>query len=364
MRQDKIIVRILLIFSFANIALAAPAVVRRRHMDVAEAASRSGKRGGSDDEATNESGSETMPELEPESDASRSGSEPMPELVSDSDESRQLGSDPYFLAPESPFGSVHEVSPPTPPPPASFREGSKSSGYPAWWPFDEDSNHDSAHQDLVSDSPRYPAWWPFGEDSTKYPDVALASGSSHQDAAPELLDGSSHQDVAPESPDGPSHQDVTPESPDGPSHEDAASESPYGPPRQDVAPESPDGPSHQNAAPKLTDGSSHIDLATESSIGTAPSLGGSVAAQHDATSESPLFDPLHLDSASPESTLFNDPLKKKLKTYGYFGAAAGITAGVIAIIYEIQKATVGSHSHETYVSALFNFLPLLPASDP
>ena len=331
---------------------------------MAEAASRSGKRGGSDDEATNESGSETMPELEPDSDASRSGSEPMPELVSDSDESRQLGSDPYFSAPESPFGSAHEVSPPTPPPPASFREGSKSSGYSAWWPFDEDSNHDSAHEDSEPDSSRHPAWWPFGEDSTKYPDVALASGSSHQDAAPELPDGSSHQDVAPGSPDSPSRQNVALESPDGPSHQDVAPESPDGPPRQNVAPESPDGPSHQDAAPKLTDGSSHIDLATESSIGTAPSLGGSAAAQHDATSESPLFDPLHLDSASPESTLFNDPLKKKLKTYGYFGAAAGITAGVIAIIYEIQKATVGSHSHETYVSTLFNFFPLLPASDP
>ena len=39
MRQDKIFARILLIFSIANVAIAAPAVVRQRHLDVAKAAS-------------------------------------------------------------------------------------------------------------------------------------------------------------------------------------------------------------------------------------------------------------------------------------------------------------------------------------
>ena len=39
MRQDRIFARILLIFSVANVAIAAPAVVRQRHLDVAKAAS-------------------------------------------------------------------------------------------------------------------------------------------------------------------------------------------------------------------------------------------------------------------------------------------------------------------------------------
>jgi hypothetical protein len=39
MRQDKTFARIFLIFSVANVALAAPAVVRQRHLDVAKAAS-------------------------------------------------------------------------------------------------------------------------------------------------------------------------------------------------------------------------------------------------------------------------------------------------------------------------------------
>jgi hypothetical protein len=43
MHRDKIIARILFIFSVANLALAAPAVVRQRHLDVAKAASQ--KRG-------------------------------------------------------------------------------------------------------------------------------------------------------------------------------------------------------------------------------------------------------------------------------------------------------------------------------
>ena len=330
MRRDKTIVQILLIFSVANIALAAPAVARQRPMDVAKAASE--KRGNSEDEATDGSGSEPMPELESDSDA---GSEPMPELVSDSDESRHLAnseSEPYFSPPESPLNleSSHQVSPPTPPPPASFREGSEPSPYPAWWPFEEDSSkHDAAHQDFVPESSRYPSWWPFDKDSTTYPYVTPTSpsGSLHQDAAPELPDGSSHQDAAPGL---------------------------------------PDDSSHQNATPELQDGSSH----PESSIGTpgmpeewpTPSLGGSVAAQQDEKSESPIFNSLHSDLAPPESTFFNDAMKKKLKTYGKFGAAAGITAGVIAFIYEVQKDTVGNHSPGSYVSALF--LPLLPTSEP
>ena len=57
MRQDKILARILLIFSVANIALAAPTVVRQRHLDVARAASP--KRGPNSD---NEETGDILPE--------------------------------------------------------------------------------------------------------------------------------------------------------------------------------------------------------------------------------------------------------------------------------------------------------------
>jgi hypothetical protein len=89
-------------------------------MDVAEAAS--GKRENSDDEATNKSGSELMPEL-----------------VSDSDKSGQSmnsESSTYFSTLESPSVSSHQYSPP---PPAWFYEDPESSRHLPMWPFDSDS---------------------------------------------------------------------------------------------------------------------------------------------------------------------------------------------------------------------------------
>ena len=61
MRQDKIIARILLIFSVANIALAAPVVVRQRHLDVARAASQKRGRPIPDYEETDGSSSSMPP---------------------------------------------------------------------------------------------------------------------------------------------------------------------------------------------------------------------------------------------------------------------------------------------------------------
>ena len=119
MRRDKTIARILLIFSVANIALAAP-VVGQRHIDAADAVS--GKREGSDDGATD-----------------KSGSEPMPELVSDSDESGQSmksESSTYFSTLESSLGSPRPYSPP---PPAWFYVDPESSRNLPTWPFDSDS---------------------------------------------------------------------------------------------------------------------------------------------------------------------------------------------------------------------------------
>jgi hypothetical protein len=64
MRQDKIVARILLIFSVANIALAAPVVVRQRHLDVARAAPQ--KRGPiSDNEETGDSPPESSSPMPP-----------------------------------------------------------------------------------------------------------------------------------------------------------------------------------------------------------------------------------------------------------------------------------------------------------
>ena len=200
MHWDRTVARILLIFSVTNIALAAPAAVRPTHTGVAEAAS---EKRFSDDEATD-----------------GSASEPMPELVSDSDSSRYLsvstdsGSNRYFSASESlddsspsgslnddlsPSGSSHDDWPPASPA-ASFREGPGVyqifTFQGANWQYDSQSelDHDSAPES------------PDGSSHASHPDPARASPavSLNQDSA----------DSAPESPpSGLLHQDSVPGSP-------------------------------------------------------------------------------------------------------------------------------------------------------
>lgn len=70
------------IFSIANVTLAGPVVVQQRHLDVAKAAWE--KWVGPDDEAADGSGSQSMPELVSDSDASR--------YLSGSDSPRYLSS--------------------------------------------------------------------------------------------------------------------------------------------------------------------------------------------------------------------------------------------------------------------------------
>lgn len=125
MHQDKTVAQILLIFSVANVALAVPTVVRQRNPVT----------GGLDDESTD-----------------RSGSEPMPELVSDSDLAPESLDDSPL---ESPARSSHQDSLPASPavysyPNSVFDSSTDSSGsIEEWespgfhWP-DFASIHDSA----------------------------------------------------------------------------------------------------------------------------------------------------------------------------------------------------------------------------
>ena len=163
MRRDETIARILLIFSVANIALAAPAVVRQRQIGVAEAAS--GKRGNSEVETT----------------VGSYGS--MPELMSASDSE----TDAYFSAPGSPLGSLHQG--------ALFHDGSESSRYLPEWPFDAHSttpygsalpspelplgpSHQGASLHDGSESSQYLPEWPFDADSTTTEDPKSTSNNA------------------------------------------------------------------------------------------------------------------------------------------------------------------------------------------
>ena len=211
MRWDKIVARILLIFSVVNVALAAP--VRGRHLNVADASSE--KREGSDDEAPDGSGSEPMPELVSSSGTSEPGSEPMPELVSSSGAS-ESGSEP-MSEPVSDSGTSHYMSASvmshylsssgssrnSPEPPllsSSSHQSSSSDGDITWELFsDEEEDDEWPEDEEYEDSPEHaePEWGEDPPSEVSYHDSAplSPSGSSRQNSA----SGSSQLDLPPKS---------------------------------------------------------------------------------------------------------------------------------------------------------------------
>ena len=178
MRQDKMFARILLILLVANVTLAAPAIVRRRHLDVAKAASE--KRAGSEDDPLDKS-------------ASGSVSEPMPDLgssghLSDSGSSGHLpdptdfGSENY-LALDSPQETPQETPPESP-------HNSLSGSWPGYQPDSSESDDDRRPMFGANPPPRN--WQLHGQDSE--PPAGSSVGSAPE--PPSDSDGSSLQDSA------------------------------------------------------------------------------------------------------------------------------------------------------------------------
>lgn len=224
MRRDKTAARILLILSVVHVAVAAaPAVVRRRSLGVAEGLTPAlEKRADSDDEWPLDS--YTLPH--PGSVVSR-----IPDPASDSsrylEEPADSGSDPYFSAPRSLEGSSpsspsDEEWPPPVSPTQSFHEGSECRGrfMVTCWRLDyEDiSNHDSV-PGSSSGSWRDPNSVP--ESSTagllQQHSASAAPPSppagSHEDLAIAPSVGSPPALAAAESPSGLLHEDSPPASP-------------------------------------------------------------------------------------------------------------------------------------------------------
>jgi hypothetical protein len=328
MHWDRTVARILLIFSVTNIALAAPAAARPTYIGVAEAAS---EKRFSDDEATD-----------------GSASEPMPELVSDSDSSRYLSastdssSNRYFSASESlddssSSGSSHDDWPPVSPA-ASFHEGTgvyRIFSTPLmYWLYDNEEELDHAS------GPESPD----GTSHASHPDPELVSpaGSLHQDftdSAPELLpSGILHQDAIPSlqlQSSGSLHHDA------GPDLELSSSLN------QGAMPDlEPPASLHQDVKPDLQpSGSLHQD---------APDLQPSGLLHQDSMPDSQPSGPLLQDSVpgSPShDTFFNDALKKKLTIYAGLGTVVvGVPVGLTIGVHKLIKDT---HSHGAYVSPLF-----------
>ena len=303
MHRDKTVARMLLIFSIANVALAAPAVVQERNLDVAGAASE--KRAGSDHGSTDGSMSEPMPELESSSDTFRSVSEPS-EAGSDSGTSHYM----------TDFGSFSDSSEQDLSRAASFHEG------PAYHP----EEHASA-----------PVWWYVNSDSLSQPDSAPASptGSLHHNSVPEV----SAPVAAPSA-----HDDPPPVS--------------EAPPSRGAIPMTPWWQRPEMAA---ADPWSHLELEPAA---PAPAVD---AAADEARPDAATVNEARPDAATastaaaPEADkFFNAALKHKIKVYAGAGAVVGVSVGLAIGAHKLIK----DHSHRAYVSAFLLYLSCRPLTEP
>ena len=318
MRRDKIVARILLIFSVANVAVAAPALVRQRHLDVPEGVrATSEKRVDLDDE---------------------------------------------------PLDDWPPISPPM-----SYHEGLPSQQFPwwhwnsmphMWWLDGQDSevNHDSVPSsptagslspsgsvkpDLVSDS----------EEPANSPQPVLDSSHYHsvpEPANPPTLDGSApesavpsaHGDPAPES-GAPSFHDVSAPVAAAPSaHGDPAPEATT-PPVHDVSAPEPGAPSLHDASASVAAAPSTHDVSAP--VAAAPSTHGDPAPQPGDLLSHQDSAPGSSATASQAVGFFSDELKRKIKLYSVLGVA---TAGAIFGLKKLKDIVFS----EAYVS------PLLPPS--
>ena len=383
MHQDKTVTRILLIFLVTNVALAAPAVVRR-HLDVMETTSE--KRWDSDDEATNiwapaspamsfhdgptpphqlpwwhwppgpffphtwwliGQDSVSNHDSAPQSTAgslSHSGSvESMPEPVSDSEESLHLPDDlyPYWTEPPG-FGL------------ASGDSDSDGSSHhltqPAW-------GASSSHSHSAAESVNLPTLDDSAPESavpsTHY-DSAVESGapSLHGDPVPEAADSSIHSNSSPSA-----HDDPAPETAVPPVHDDPAPEAVASSVHDDPVPGA--AAVHDNPAPEAAGPSVHDDPAPEAvapsvhdhsaPVAAAPSAHGDPVGDSGDPPSHPRPVPESSATAPKAYRVFNDELKRKIKIYSAMGAvSAGAIYGLIKI-----KNTVSSGA---YVSPLYALL--------
>ena len=352
MRQDKTFARILLIFFVANVALAAPAVVRQRQ--------------------PNEAGGVTA--------TSRGWEDSDDEALDD-------------WPPVSPAASFHDG-----PPPQQFPWWHWGAQFPhMWWLDGQDSelNHDSAppstagslsHSgsvgsmpELVSDSEESvnlpepaPNSSPYLEEPTDFgPDRSrLASSdsddSSHYLTPPSSPSGWNHHLTIPASLASSSRHHSVPEPANPPTLDDSVPESavPYDSALESGAPPLHNNPASEVANPLTHDDdsapSAHSDLAPEAAPSThddpvpvvaTPSAHGDPAP--DSGDPASHLDPVSESSATAPTAykFFNDELKRKIKRISVLGS---ISAGVIYGLKKLKDKV----SSGTYVSPLFASSPV------
>jgi hypothetical protein len=345
MHRDKIVARIILIFSLANIALAAPAV-RERHLDVADAAPE--KRAGSDNEATDGSSHQDSA-LDLPSDSSHQDSSSTSPAASYHEGSHVY--DPAYFRQMRPLSwwmsyddqhstSDHDSAPVSPS--GSFSHSGSTGSMPELVSDSEESVNSPEPESPFGSSQHGPApeslsgWMPHLGTVGSMPE--LISNSEEPANLPEPVSHSSPNPLAPEDLDDKSHYLTPPELPS--THGDSVPVSVNPSRLDDSAPDLSAASTHDNLlAPVSANPSTPDYLAPES--GTPP-------LHNDLPPESGTPQ-LHDDLPPQGDMFFNDALKQNLKVFAGLGTIVGVSAG---LVYGLQKLIKGTDP-QAYVSALF-----------
>ena len=331
MRQDKTVARIILIFSVANVVLAAPAVVRQRHLNKAEGVTvTSKKRAGSDSEATDGSLDHDWPPLSP--DVSFHDGPPLPPF--------QFGQPwmlplVWYLHGQDP-ASDHDSIPGSPSESSESFESSESS-----------KSSESSHHELPAGSPHSgsggstPGFVSDLDESMNFQGSTSVSVNlpTQDDLAPVAAAHSAHHALGLESGALPLHGDPTPVTTAPSMYDDSAPVAVVPSAQDNMAPVVVASSAQDDLVPEAAAPSTHYDSA---SVAAAPSahndlvpVSGTPSLHHDS---GPVPDPSsHSESAvAPEADrFFNDKLKRKIKIYSALGVAVvGVSAGVI---YGVKK---------------------------
>ena len=378
MRRDKTAARILLVLSVVHIAVAAPAVVPQRSLDVTEDVTPTlEKRVKSDDESSVDSFSFPLPpqgSMDPETETKSEESVGSPARVSDpsrySADPTDIGSDRYYLAPEvlddehltpssSPSSNSHLTTPvlgapefhndlsPTSGAPQSQDHTSPMSGNPQLHNDPPAGSENLALHDYPSPWWGHPNWRPTGE---------RVQGES-----------SSSQMVS-ESPEGPPTASKAPQLQDDSSSVSESSQEQDGSPPRPGTSRPP--PVHESLGSDTFDSWRWLSDSRPVEGAFSPASSESEGPQRSQRLQMPQMPqtpqipytpqtPQGSASAAPTVEMMTanhevDALKLKIKAYTAIGAILGIGLGFSTGVWAIHP----TQSRGTYVSALF--LPSRP----
>jgi hypothetical protein len=329
MRRDRTAARILLILSVVHLAVAAPAIVRQRHLNVAKDVTPAlGKRGDSDEDS-----SHLLPQMGNDR-PSTSGTSPsqdglpptsgIPPSLDDTPPGSGTPQSQDDLSPTSGAPPLHDNPPPVSGTPQLPGDPPPTPGAPL---LQDDTSSVSGNSQLHSNDPPEAGW--YSESPTSSDDLSWYQGESSEVPRLSLLQQIDWNYFG-ETPQ-PEVEPLGESSGTSESLSQSSTTSGALQLQNDPPPASHDGSGEFDSSYRWLNDLRHIEG------GASPS-------------ESPPPPPPTLPgSPGIVDTVFNDARKQKLKVYTGLGTIVGVSVG---LVYGLQKLIEGTDP-QAYVSALF-----------